>query len=273
MHIMNFPKYPLGEDADYPVEHSDYPSWAKEDSETKVDGRTGRYFSIDSIDNDDSFFLLTSDHSDAKLNLSVNNSSSTEEKLRQRQFLFNESPTPSSASMFSKEYSSPHTTAPFDFNDSCLEPLDESKEAVFYPIRNSLFGPRTQSVHYNPGEGAMESLDQAADQLEFFDASSLRRHSIASSQSLFACPWPGCSRYFSRAYNLRSHYLIHSGSKPFICEFCGLSFARNHDMRRHIRIHSGLKPHTCLKCGKGFSRQDALTRHLRSSIKCQSFNM
>ena len=269
---MNFPKYPLGEDSEYPVDHSEYPQWAKEDLETKIDERSKRYFSIDSIENDDSFFLLTSDHSDPKLNVSITNSSSTEEKHRHRQFSFNESPVSPSANIFSKEYSSPHT-APFDFNESSLEPLDESKEAVFYPIRNSIYGPRTQSLHYGPGETAFESLDQAAEHLEFLDASSTRRHSIASSQSLFACPWPGCSRYFSRAYNLRSHYLIHSGSKPFICELCGISFARNHDMRRHIRIHSGLKPHTCSKCGKGFSRQDALTRHLRSSIKCQSFNM
>lgn len=97
-----------------------------------------------------------------------------------------------------------------------------------------------------------------------------RRHSVASDLGIFSCPWPGCHRSFSRAYNLRSHYLIHSGNKPFICDFCGLSFARNHDLRRHLKIHSGEKPFICTKCLKGFSRRDALTRHLRTSIRCGS---
>jgi uncharacterized Zn-finger protein len=97
-----------------------------------------------------------------------------------------------------------------------------------------------------------------------------RRHSIVGIQQTFACSWPGCHRFFSRAYNLRSHYLIHSGGKPFICGKCGLSFARNHDMRRHIRIHSGEKPYSCSRCLKGFSRRDALDRHRRSSTRCNS---
>jgi uncharacterized Zn-finger protein len=268
---MNFPKYPLGEDMEFLEDHAEFPSWAREDSEIKEGERTKRYFSIDSIDNDDSFFLLTSDQKDTKLNIPVA-SSSTEEKQRPNQFLLNEGVASSSANIFSKEYSNPHIS-PFEFNESSLEPLDESKETVFYPIRNSTFAPRTHSLHYGLGSIPMESFDQASGSSEFYDIIGTRRHSIASSQSLFACPWPGCCRYFSRAYNLRSHYLIHSGSKPFICDMCGQSFARNHDMRRHIRIHSGLKPHTCSKCGKGFSRQDALTRHLRSSIKCQSYSM
>lgn len=173
-----------------------------------------------------------------------------------------------------------------------LEPLEETKETKFSPYqfapRHSVFIPRNAPLeeeengqvnttfddefrkNYPPRPIGAASPEEEEDL--FGQAQGSRRHSIASSQNVFACPWPGCSRFFSRAYNLRSHYLIHSGSKPYICEYCGLSFARNHDMRRHLRVHSGEKPYTCSNCDKGFSRQDALTRHRRSSIKCQSLS-
>lgn len=188
-----------------------------------------------------------------------------------------------------KDYE-PRPITPVSFNPERrhLGPLYESKETSassnykFTP-RHSVFVPRSAPFEENEPEcvdhfretllskplGGIEHLENDEDH-EFGQHSGSRRHSIASGQNVFSCPWPGCSRFFSRAYNLRSHYLIHSGSKPYICEYCGLSFARNHDMRRHLRVHSGEKPFTCSNCDKGFSRQDALTRHRRSSIKCQN---
>lgn len=89
-----------------------------------------------------------------------------------------------------------------------------------------------------------------------------RRHSV-SSPHLYCCPWPGCNKVFNRFYNLRSHYRIHSGEKPFTCNFCDASFARNHDLKRHERIHSNSKPFVCTICNKAFSRNDAMNRHVR----------
>lgn len=89
-----------------------------------------------------------------------------------------------------------------------------------------------------------------------------RRHSVASPH-LYCCPWPGCNKVFNRFYNLRSHYRIHSGEKPFTCNFCEASFARNHDLKRHERIHSNSKPFVCTVCNKAFSRNDAMNRHVR----------
>lgn len=113
-----------------------------------------------------------------------------------------------------------------------------------------------------------------------------KRHSMASSSAdnqngfserekkdsnLFCCPWPCCERVFSRFYNLRSHYRIHSGEKPFSCEFCDLSFARNHDLKRHERIHSQKKAFECSRCHKGFSRNDAMSRHIRLNT-CKKYH-
>jgi hypothetical protein len=81
----------------------------------------------------------------------------------------------------------------------------------------------------------------------------------------YRCPWEGCEKLFNRFYNLRSHYRIHSGERPFCCDSCPSSFARNHDLKRHQRIHSGHKPFTCQTCRKSFSRNDAMSRHLKSN--------
>lgn len=90
-------------------------------------------------------------------------------------------------------------------------------------------------------------------------------------RSLFCCPWPSCERVFNRFYNLRSHYRIHSGERPFTCKFCEMSFARNHDLKRHERIHSHRKQFICSRCQKGFSRNDAMSRHIRLNT-CKKYN-
>lgn len=250
------------------------------DTERSMSGVTPpsrRHFSIDSIDD----ILFTCDKAE----------SATSDISLANHVALNFRPLDSG--VFLKDFGQRPLSPPsFHLDSSGLEPLEESKEAVFVPYqftpRHSVFVPRNAPlVEERPEFGDFFMKEHSAKRFRpgtdlfppedvegelFSDIHGSRRHSIASSQNVFACPWPGCSRFFSRAYNLRSHYLIHTGSKPYICEYCGLSFARNHDMRRHLRVHSGDKPYACPNCDKGFSRQDALTRHRRSSIKCQSLH-
>lgn len=93
-----------------------------------------------------------------------------------------------------------------------------------------------------------------------------KRRNSSPTPSLFKCPFPDCTKVFGRFYNLRSHYRIHSGEKPFVCEMCETSFARNHDLKRHLKIHSGDRPFRCDTCQKTFSRNDAMMRHLKLNI-------
>ncbi|KAJ9059828.1 hypothetical protein DSO57_1037470 [Entomophthora muscae] len=54
------------------------------------------------------------------------------------------------------------------------------------------------------------------------------------------CPYPGCTRVFSRQYNMRAHLEIHAPvrTKDHACPDCGRPFSRRHDMYRHQRnIH------------------------------------
>ncbi|KAJ3100637.1 hypothetical protein HDU97_002030 [Phlyctochytrium planicorne] len=88
----------------------------------------------------------------------------------------------------------------------------------------------------------------------------------APARRILPCPHPGCTKTFTRAYNLQVHQLSHSGEKNHVCGECGIAFARLHDLRRHARCrHSHERPYVCNVegCGEAFPRADALTRHNR----------
>ncbi|KAI8841212.1 hypothetical protein BJ741DRAFT_529970 [Chytriomyces cf. hyalinus JEL632] len=83
------------------------------------------------------------------------------------------------------------------------------------------------------------------------------------------CPWEGCGKSFSEAYNLKSHYFLHSQLRPFRCSFCPAAFVRLRDMKRHENsLHSsGLrKEFSCVDCGMEFGRKDSLRRHRKTCV-------
>ncbi|RLN53655.1 hypothetical protein BBP00_00009235 [Phytophthora kernoviae] len=63
------------------------------------------------------------------------------------------------------------------------------------------------------------------------------------------------------------HMRIHTGTKPYGCDFqgCSQKFNTSGNLSRHKRIHSGERPYPCVfeTCGKRFNTSTKLKRHMR----------
>ncbi|KAI9366057.1 hypothetical protein DFJ73DRAFT_806911 [Zopfochytrium polystomum] len=122
---------------------------------------------------------------------------------------------------------------------------------------NALFSPRATTTTPDRSDSVLDRREKQKGR---------RRVS-----KLHQCSFPGCEKMFTRAFNLKTHELIHDScrDRPFVCELCDKNFVRIHDLNRHMVIHNPIKGFTCGKCGKGFARNDALTRHLTNASKCR----
>ena len=81
------------------------------------------------------------------------------------------------------------------------------------------------------------------------------------------CP----KRFFSPA-KLKSHILVHTKEKNFVCEECAAEFKRKDDLKSHLKIHepddiravekARKMVHVCDTCGKKFEKNWKLQRHM-----------
>ena len=82
----------------------------------------------------------------------------------------------------------------------------------------------------------------------------------------FNCPFPGCSKTFTRKENIKYHLKTHQQhrDRPFSCGQCNKSYFKLIDLTRHIRsTHYKLTPFKCELCQKSYTRKETLKVHMK----------
>ena len=71
----------------------------------------------------------------------------------------------------------------------------------------------------------------------------------SSSHSSIRCDI--CNRVFPREKSLQAHKRIHTGEKPYLCDYptCGKAFTQSGQLKTHQRLHTGEKPFICTVAG------------------------
>ena len=85
----------------------------------------------------------------------------------------------------------------------------------------------------------------------------------------YKCDW--CDEAFSGAGMLASHKRKHTGEKPYVCSDCGVAFRLLSTLKSHARRHTGEKPFSCELCGSSFAQKAALRRHKKTHLNVKPF--
>lgn len=106
---------------------------------------------------------------------------------------------------------------------------------------------------------------------------SLEAHVKAAHSKLrpYVCTYEGCNKAYSNSSQLLQHSRLHTGGKPYQCNFCDKSFAFANEHKEHIRdVHIYSNSHKCSYCHKVYSTEEELSLHKTKEhrVECEVCN-
>ncbi|VDN98787.1 unnamed protein product [Rodentolepis nana] len=149
----------------------------------------------------------------------------------------------------------------------------KSVSRVYNAQRLGVTTPSSFSTQHHRGVGIQSGRAVACPHKNcgklFRDNSAMRKHLHTHGPRVHVCA--ECGKAFVESSKLKRHQLVHTGEKPFQCNFegCGKRFSLDFNLRTHYRIHTGDRPYICPVegCSKRFAQSTNLKSHLSTHNK------